>query len=466
MFAIAPRSTTETIPPARAVFSVGGEEIHTVNVPGRSTPIPTDISEAEASLDRSANVLIPGDLIRPGLEMVVDIDPDGTLDPDLGVSRRIPESGRMAVAVRTMPTFDLTVVPFVWENGPDSTAVRMAEAMAADPEGHRLLWETHDLLPVGDIAVSAHDPVLTSTNSGDDLLEQVGVIRALEGGSGYYMATLSGEATGPWGVAYIPGRTSYVRLGTGTGLPAEGLTVAHELGHNLSLWHAPCGTRATLDAGYPHEDGSIGSWGIDWRSGSHVLVPPTVSDMMSYCVPAHVGDYHFSKALRYRLISELATATTSVLLVWGGIDADGEPFLNPAFAVDAPVSLPHSGGPHRIVGRGSDGAILFSLDFDMMQMADWDGRSGFVFAIPSRPEWAGALNAIELSGPGGSVTIDQTTDRPAVILRDPESGQVRGILMDRIPSMVADQVGPGNSRTLPNLEILFSRGIPDWSGRR
>ena len=464
VFVTTQESTSASIPPARATFFVDGEEIHSVEVPGQSTSIPTDIAEAEASLENSANVRIPGDVIRPGLEMVVEIDPAGTLDPGLGVSRRVPESGRMVVPVRAIPTFNLTVVPFLWQSGPDSAAVRTAAEMAADPGGHRLLWETHDLLPVGDMNVQVREPVWTSINDGGELLDRVWAIRYMEGGAGHWMATLSGEATGPWGVAYIPGWASYVRLDTGTGVPAEALTIAHELGHNMRLWHAPCGTYSVLDPAYPNADGSTGAWGLDSRSGRDVLMPTTAADLMSYCVPAWVGDYNFSRAMRHRYATEAADRPGSPvpsLLLWGGTEADGTPYLRPAFAVEAPPALPDSTGPYRILGRATDGEVLFSLSFEMTPVADQEERAGFLFGVPYRPEWAGRLDAIELTGPTGSTTLDRTTDRPSAILRDPASGRVRAILLDRVSALAAATGEPGALPLPPNLEVLFSRGLPE-----
>ena len=400
--------------------------------------------------------------MRPGLELVVEIDPAGTLDPGLGVARRIPESGRMPMRVEAMPTFDLTVVPFIWQNRADSTAAHLAGQMAQDPEGHRLLWDTRTLLPVGDIAVTAHPPVVTSANNSDALLDEVTAIRALEGGTGYYMGALSGEATGAWGVAWIDGWTSYVRLGI-VDQPSEALTIAHELGHSMSLYHAPCGTSSVLDRAYPHPDGTTGTWGLDVRSGSDVLVPPTWTDLMSYCVPAWVGEYHFYRAMNHRLNREASgdrsPASGPVLLVWGGIDGEGAPYLNPAFAVDAPPALPSAEGPYRIVGRATDGDVLFSLSFGMADVADDESRAGFALAVPSKPEWAGVLDAIELTGPTGSATMDRTTDRPAVILRDRGSGRVRGILLDEASALAAAQGGT-DPRLPPTLDVFFSRGLP------
>ncbi len=462
VFVIAPQPTSAAIPDVRAVFSYEEAEIYTVDVPGKSTSLPIDLAEAEASLEKSANARIPAWVVRPGVEMVIEIDPEETLDPALGVSRRIPESGRLPVPVKRMPTFELTVVPFLWSDGPDSTAVELAAEMAVDPMGHRLLSETRTLLPIADLRVAAHEPVLTSSNDSDALLDEVGAVRVMEGGRGYYMAALSGEATGAWGVAWIPGWTSYVRVGA-VSQPEEALTIAHELGHNLSLYHAPCDVGATVDRAYPFPNGSTGAWGLDSRSGQNVLVPSTTADFMSYCVPAWIGDYHFSKAAAFRAAGAAAdayTPPTATVLVWGGAAADGTPYLNPAFAVTAPPSLPDSGGEYEIAGRAADGRALFSLSFDMAAVADSEGRSGFAYAVPLRDETAALLEEITLSGPGGSVTMDRDTNEPAIILRDRVSGQVRGLLRDlpRSVRTLADAVtGLG---VAPNMDVLFSRGIP------
>ena len=108
VFVTAAKATSEGIPEVRARFYLDGAEAHAVSIPGKSTPIPTEVDEG--SLDRSANAVIAGQVVQPGLEMVIDIDPEGTLDPELGVAKRIPETGRLAVNVRAMPVLDLTVI--------------------------------------------------------------------------------------------------------------------------------------------------------------------------------------------------------------------------------------------------------------------------------------------------------------------------------------------------------------------
>ena len=469
VFALAETSTNAAMPTVRASFFADGAQIHSTEIPGKPSAIPTEIASAEAELRNSANALIPADVIRPGLEMVIEIDPEGTLDPSLGVSGRIPESGRQDVFVRAMPTLDLTVVPFLWEDDPDSLVIELAAAMAADPEGHRLLWDLHHLLPVGDLTVRAHEPVLTSSNNSHALVDEVWAVRILEGGSGYWMASMSGTVTGARGVAWVPGAASYVRLGV-IDQPAEALTIAHELGHNLSLQHAPCGNPAGVDRGYPYPDGSIGVWGMDFRPDGPRLVPSEKADLMSYCDPAWIGAYNFSRALVHRL--EIAgdagahAAPARTILLWGGERADSTVFLNSAFAVDAPPALPESRGDYRITGRGSDGRVLFSFGFDMATAADSDGRKGFAFAVPSRAEWGDGLAEITLSGPSGSDTIDRNTYRPGLIMRDSGTGRVRAILRGETAAaaIAADPTAilPRGSR----LEVLMSSGVPDPSAWR
>ena len=459
VFSMARQATSEGIPAVRARFYRDGREVHLENIPGKSTPIPTEVDEG--SLAQSANAEIPADVMQPGLEMVIEVDPEGTLDEALGVAKRIPETGRLAVEVRAMPLFDLTVIPFIWSETPhDSSIVDLIEAMAADPEHHMMLADTRTLLPIGDLGVTAHEPVVSSSNNAFRLLDQTKAIRAMEGGTGYYLGMMAWPVTGSSGVAQLPGRSSFSVPGPPT--------VAHEFGHNLSLSHAPCGAGGP-DPSFPSSDGSIGAWGYDFRGGG-MLVPPSRTDLMGYCVPHWISDYHFTNALRYRLFDEgasstAATAPTKSLLLWGGVSADGLPFLEPAFVVDARPALPDSAGEYVVTGRAASGAELFTLSFAMPETADGDGNSSFAFVLPVRPSWEGGLASITLSGPGGTVTLDGESDRPMAILRDPRNGQVRGILRDLPPATQAARDAAGRAAT-PGLEVLFSRGIPDAAAWR
>ena len=157
-----------------------------------------------------------------------------------------------------------------------------------------------------------------------------------------------------------------------------------------------------------------------------------------------------------------AATSTQSLLLWGGVNADSVPFLEPAFVVDAPPALPDSAGEHRLTGRTASGEELFSFSFTMPETADGDGSSSFAFVLPVRPGWDGNLASIALSGPGGAFTIDGDSDLPMAILANPRSGQVRGILRD-VPGPAAAQAArdAAGQAAGPGLEVLLSRGIPE-----
>ena len=452
VFVTAGRDNSESLPPVRASFHLNGALVHMADIPAAGGPIPTEVDES--SLSKSANAVIAGRVIQPGLEMVIEVDPEGTLDPELGVSKRIPETGRLAVAVEAMPLFDLTLIPFVWTQTQDSSIVDLVEAMAADPENHEMFSTTRALLPIGALVVTAHKPVLSSSNNARTLLNEIGAIRAMEGGAGHYKGMMSPPVTGSAGVAAVGGRISFSQ-------PYPGVIV-HELGHNLNLSHAPCGGARGPDPAYPYPDGSTGVWGYDFQNGGS-LVTPKRPDLMSYCGPQWISDYHFTNALRYRLFDEgrvvtAVSASTRSLLLWGGVGADTVPYLEPAFVIDAPPALPDSAGAYRISGRTASRADLFSLSFTMPETADGDGSSSFAFALPVRAGWEGSLASITLSGPGGSVTLDGESDIPTTILRDPRTGQVRGILRD--PPLAGEVAADALEAAAPGLEVLFSRGIP------
>ena len=467
VFVTASNAGGATIPPVRARFYVAGRERHVVDIPGGLASISAGV--AEGSLSMSANAPVPAGVVQPGLEWVVEIDPDGTLGTGSGFTKRIPESGRWPVDVQAVPDLDLTMIPFIWQSNPDASIVELVDAMAADPEGHELFWGARTLLPIADLNVTAHESVMVSTNSTSRLWTETQMIRTMEGGTDHFMGTMAGPFSGATGIADLAGESSVAIPDT--------YIIAHELGHNFNLSHAPCGGTPRSDPGFPRADGSIGAWGYDFNNGGQ-LVSPDMPDLMSYCRPSWISDYHFSNALRYRVYEaakegppETAAAARSLLL-WGGVDGVGAPFLEPAFVVDVPVSLPPSTGDYRIIGRTDNGEELFSLTFEMPEVADGAGGSSFAFTLPIEPGWAEELDGLTLFGPGGAATMDEDTNRPVTILRNPRTGQVRGILRggqgaappfdDTAPVLA---LAPSEQEfALPPdaaVEALTSRGLPD-----
>ena len=68
------------------------------------------------------------------------------------------------------------------------------------------------------------------------------------------------------------------------------------------------------------------------------------------------------------------------------------------------------------------------------------------------------------AGPGGSVTLDQDTNRPVTILRNPRTGQIRAILRGAAAAPESVDATVSALSLDPGLERLTSRGIPDPEG--
>ena len=445
-----------TMPPVRASFYHGGIAVYVADSPGDDQNVPYAFEEE--ILTATVNVEVPGTIVQPGLELVVEIAPGESFDSEHGIAARIPETGTMSPDIRQLPTFELTVVPFLWAEGPEISVLSVIDGLTPESD---LLRPTRDLLPVNDFRLTIHAPVWTSVDPISDSVGSMGpeleAIYAIEGERGYYLGIFRAQGpSGLLGIAQdIPSYLSFSVL--------DPNVIAHELGHNLNLFHAPCGGAAGPDPFFPYEDGSIGTSGFDILSGS--LVGSDTWDLMSYCDPQWISDYSFTRALNHRMAlgpvfaaAPLAAASIGLLL-WGGLDETGELSLEPAFVVDASPVLPQEDGPYALAGEGEDGSVLFTLSFAISEYADAEGGS-FAFILPVREDWSGSLERISLTGPEGFDAIDGEGDQFVALMRDSVTGEVRGILRDwpdpTDPSTAGRRIPPE-----PGMEIVVSGGVPD-----
>ena len=438
-------------PEVVAVFTSFGEELHRVVMTRDDNQIPLAVDEGDLAL--SYNAVIPAEVVVPGLQMAVEVDPDGVLPLTAESRTRFPPSASLLLDVVEVPPMRLTVVPVVTAEATDTSVLAWARDINDDSPHVGLL---KNAFPFAEFSASSHEVYVTSLDlrpsSGQvALLGELQALRTSEGGTGYYygVADMTGASAG--GRGQLPGW-----IGMGQASPN---TLAHEVGHNLSLRHAPCGGPAGVDPAFPYRDGGIGHWGYDFRYGS-ALSPDRSKDIMTYCrTSPWLSDYHVKKVIDHRadLAGDVAGAglaaanpPSDMLVLWGGV-ADGEIRLEPVYSMHAPPRLPDEAGPYRIRGTGSDGRTLLALDFTPGE--DAYGDRHFFFTVPLEPGWEDSLERIVLTGPEGMVAVERDDDRAISVVTERGTGRIRAILRDwdgALPAALAGATG---------LEVTTTRGL-------
>lgn len=438
-------------PNVRATLYRDGAIVHTALMTPGSDVLPSTVEEGR--LDLSFNTPIPGEIIQPGLGLVVELDTDGIVPLDTGSETRIPAEGVMDLGVMQLPTHIQTIVPTLIESAPNERIFLWTNGLDAD---HRNMRFMRTIMPIGDLEVRVHEPFytradLTEPSGWNRFLREMRVLWRAEGEVGYYYGAVIRPPGSPYrGLGYIAQPAS-------VGVDSD-RTITHEVGHNMNLRHALCGSPspANPDPNFPHEAGSIGVWGYDLHR-TRLVSPMQYKDIMGYCDPDWISDYQFKRALAHRRATEdfggTAAASASAppektLLLWGGV-GDDEFLLEPAFLMEGTPRLPESGGPYRLEGFTGDGSAHFSFDFtpDPVEF----GGGHFLFAVPYDPERDGALTRVVLSGPEGEYVLGPSSESPMAIVTNRASGQVRAILRDW---------NGGFNLVDGDTEIMVSDGLP------
>ena len=415
--------------------------------------IPDSVNES--SLGWSLNAEVPGSAIRPGVRMVVELDPEGVVPLAPGSRLRYPAEGSMELDVVEPPVYRLILVPTISRPAPDSSVFDWTDGVNPGSEQMRM---SRTILPVAEMEVEVRDTYYTNLDLRNPAvwilwLNEIGILYYHEGKRGYYYGVVGEPAFGVRGIANI----AYpVSVGTG-----GDYVYTHEVGHTMNLWHAPCnGALSPPDYEFPYDDGSIGVWGYDIAEG-WLLDPGPYRDVMGYCYDdIWISDFHFKRAMDHRLhrdgginhhpqpAAARGPGRGDVLVVWGGV-WDGRLMLEPAFVLDGPVALPETDGPYRIEGLGPGGEARFSLSFTPTPLAD--GGGSFLFFIPYESEWADNLDRIVLTGPEGEYTVTRGSEPRMAVVTDRSTGRIRAIIRDWDGEPL-----PGEATA----DVTITRGIP------
>ena len=300
-----------------------------------------------------------------------------------------PTSGTpQSVGVNTVPTFNVRFVPIV---------VGALTGNVSEGNKASFLSSVQRMFPLSAVVSDVRAPFTSSATeiqSNDTngqwltALSEINALRTTDGAPStmhYYGVLKASYTSGIAGYGYMPGRAA---IGWDH-LPSGDRVAAHEWGHNFSRNHAPCGTSG--DTNYPHAGGVINFWG--WNSLTNTLVSPTSTDVMGYCSNQWISDYNWAAVMQYRSASggvSSPQAPGEGLLVWGRV-VNGQPQLEPAFRVKAPVSASALSASHRLELLDADGTALLDTPIEAQRVdhATASDERQFAVIVP----WSATLEA-------------------------------------------------------------------------
>ena len=269
-----------------------------------------DAASTDDKLDSTINITVPGEALRAGATFAV------VLNEDKGAAAKSPDSARFP---RDGTFADLGV-------SAGGAKVRvMIVPVQYNADGSGRLPDTSDdqikkykdrffqLYPAASVEITVRDPfpwgtVISPSGAGfREILMAMPGLHAQDSADPdlYYYAAFEPAASFPQfcGGGCIAGLSAvgmphsvglgYNVVGNEGNIAAE--TAAHEVGHAHGLRHAPCGGAGNPDPAFPYAGGATGVWGLDPIDHKTLYPPSLDKDVMGYCPPTWISDYHFTK---------------------------------------------------------------------------------------------------------------------------------------------------------------------------
>ncbi len=354
--------------PAPAVRAVGldanGATLGTVPLAGPATlPVLAPSAAVTDALRyneaQSFNAELPAAWVQAGLRVRVEVGDAAAPAATAEAAPLVADSGGLRIVL--VPLVSGTNVPVM-----PAVADVLAELQRKFP------------LPAGEISVRVRAPyTLTSVTAGvidsaqwSAALSELERLRDTEAPDDHYYGMVKPLVTsGIAGIGYVntigSRSPSLASLGWDASRSSWPRTMVHELGHNFSRPHAPCGSVSGADAAYPYANGALGTTPLFDVLVNDVLSPSGQSDVMGYCGGQWFSDYNLNGVSRFlearpQALKDVAAAIEADvaghwLVVSGTVDAAGPVQI-------APLRSTASGAPRAsALEAGAGGAYLLRL---------------------------------------------------------------------------------------------------------
>jgi hypothetical protein len=391
--------------------------------------LPTALPAVPSFAD-SYSVELPADLVRTGVRVLPRLTPPATNAPS--IAPRV--GGGVAIRLVTVPV---------------QIGSTLGQAVASADT------YLHSRLPVSSVTRQDRAPLVstrvTSLPTSDTewsgafslILGELDDLHVLDGASSrsYYYGFIPKRSFGLTGVGYRPGNAA-----VGFDLPSSPVivreTMLHEVGHNLSLLHAPCGSPSSPDPNYPYANALLGAgsrfiWGYDSAQRRFIDPRPTsVHDVMSYCDGDWFSDYNYRRVQTYLTPADRAPAAAAasevaldvvppreLLLVSGEIGPQGVR-LHPVKAALGTPRLPAS-GPYLLRITTAAGAVV-EQPFAPRGIDHLPQQQHFGFTLPH---------------PGTIAKIEVLLDGRVLVQREPRVRALAGGTQTAVPLTAVEQAG-------------------------
>jgi len=270
----------------------------------------------DGSYDTTLDFDVPGEHVLPDSAVSLELDV-GASCPG-GGKQTFPATGALPLDAVSTGTLRIRLVPVAYEaDGSGRLPDLSPEQITGFHDWLMALYPTKAVEIEVREAVRT-DMVLTRGDGWEPFLDALRSLRTQDGATAdiyYYGLVSPAESFSTYcrnactaGLSYLASRpTASLQVGAGVGFSGEiaGETLVHEVGHQHGRGHTACGGGAGVDANFPYPSGSIGVWGLDFRT-MRLQSPGSRKDLMGYCQPQWISDYTFGKIAQRR--SEVSLA--------------------------------------------------------------------------------------------------------------------------------------------------------------